>query len=113
MLLVFVVGLLMVSTWRFWSGKEISFTDRHPFQQVVVIGLVIYATVAFSQIVLFLVAFFYMFSGIFARAAYSWQRRHKAANRQLTSPEAVAVSEPSSAPPLPPSHPPSQPPVHP
>jgi CDP-diacylglycerol--serine O-phosphatidyltransferase len=113
MLLVFVVGLLMVSTWRFWSGKEISFTDRHPFQQVVVIGLVIYATVAFSQIVLFLVAFFYMFSGIFARAAYSWQRRHKAANRQLTSPEAVALSETSSAPPLPPSHPPSQPPVHP
>ncbi len=113
MLLVFVVGLLMVSTWRFWSGKEISFTDRHPFQQVVVIGLVIYATVAFSQIVLFLVAFFYMFSGIFARAAYSWQRRHKAANRQLTSSEAVALSEPSSAPPLPPSHPPSQPPVHP
>ena len=113
MLLVFVVGLLMVSTWRFWSGKEINLTDRHPFQQVVVIGLAIYATVAFSQIVLFLLAFFYMFSGIFARAAYSWQRRHKAANRQLMSPEAAALSEAISNPPLPPSHPPSQPPVHP
>src|SRR6201996_8384329 len=101
MLLVFLVGLLMVSTWRFWSGKEISFTDRHPFQQVVVIGLVIYATVAFSQIVLFLVAFLYMFSGIFARAAYSWQRRHR---RQL------AVDKGSLA--EPPTHP-SQPPIHP
>ena len=113
MMLILLVGLLMVSTWRFWSGKEINFTDRHPFQQIVVIGLVIYATVVFSQIVLFLLAFFYMFSGIFARAAYSWQRRHKAANRQLPSPEAVTLSEAASTPPLPPSHPPSQPPVHP
>jgi CDP-diacylglycerol--serine O-phosphatidyltransferase len=104
MLLVFLVGLLMVSTWRFWSGKEINLADRHPFQQIVVIGLAIYATFVFSQIVLFLLAFFYMFSGIFARAAYSWQRRHKAANRHLMNPEAGATSAP---------HPPSQPPVHP
>jgi CDP-diacylglycerol--serine O-phosphatidyltransferase len=111
MLLVFMVGLLMVSTWRFWSGKEINLTDRHPFQRIVLIGLAIYATFVFSQIVLFLLAFFYMFSGIFARAAYSWQRRHKAANRHLASTEAVVPSE--ARPPLPPSHPPSQPPVHP
>jgi CDP-diacylglycerol--serine O-phosphatidyltransferase len=111
MMLVFLVGLLMVSTWRFWSGKEINLADRHPFQRIVVIGLAIYATFVFSQIVLFLLAFFYMFSGIFARAAYSWQRRHKVANRQLMSPDAVAASE--AGPPLPPSHPPSQPPVHP
>src|SRR6201996_5010614 len=78
MLLVLLIGLLMVSTWRFWSGKEINLADRHPFQRIVVIGLAIYATVFFSQIVLFLIAFFYMFSGIFARAAYSWQRRQKA-----------------------------------
>ena len=50
MLLVFLVGLLMVSTWRFWSGKEINLADRHPFQRIVVIGLAIYATVVFSQI---------------------------------------------------------------
>src|ERR1700678_3692571 len=104
MMLVFLVGLLMVSTWRFWSGKEINLSDRHPFQRIVVIGLAIYATFVFSQIVLFLLAFFYMFSGIFARAAYSWQRRHKVANRHLMSPEAGATSAP---------HPPSQPPVHP
>jgi len=100
MTLVFIVGLLMVSTWRFWSGKEIDLSARHPFQRIVVIGLAIYATVFFSQIVLFLIAFCYMFSGIFARAAYSWQRRQKA--RQLTSPKAVVLGDP-----------PSQPPVHP
>ena len=102
MTLVFIVGLLMVSTWRFWSGKEIDLAARHPFQRIVVVGLAIYATVVFSQIVLFLIAFCYMFSGIFARAAYSWQRRH----RRRVTPEAVALAEP-------PSHPPSQPPVHP
>jgi CDP-diacylglycerol--serine O-phosphatidyltransferase len=104
MTLVFIVGLLMVSTWRFWSGKEINLSDRHPFQRIVLLGLAIYATVVFSQYVLLAIAFFYMFSGIFARAAYSWQRRHKA--RLRTSPEAAALGEP-------PAHPPSQPPVHP
>jgi CDP-diacylglycerol---serine O-phosphatidyltransferase len=104
MTLVFIVGLLMVSTWRFWSGKEINLSDRHPFQRIVLLGLAIYATVVFSQYVLLAIAFFYMFSGIFARAAYSWQRRHKA--RLRTSPEAAAIGEP-------PAHPPSQPPVHP
>jgi CDP-diacylglycerol---serine O-phosphatidyltransferase len=98
MVLVFIVGLLMVSTWRFWSGKEINLSDRHPFQRIVLLGLGIYATVVFSQYVLLVLAFVYMFSGIFARAAYSWQRRH----RRMTTPEAVVLSEP-----------PSQPPVHP
>ena len=98
MLLVLLIGLLMVSTWRFWSGKEIDLSDRHPFQRIVLMGLAIYATVAFSQYVLLALAAVYMFSGIFARAAYSWQRRH----RRMPTTEAVVLSEP-----------PSQPPVHP
>jgi CDP-diacylglycerol--serine O-phosphatidyltransferase len=44
---------------------------------IVLLGLVIYAMVFFSQYVLLLFAFVYMFSGIFARAAYSWQRRRR------------------------------------
>jgi CDP-diacylglycerol---serine O-phosphatidyltransferase len=98
MVLVLLIGLLMVSTWRFWSGKEIDLSDRHPFQRIVLMGLAIYATVAFSQYVLLALAAIYTFSGIFARAAYSWQRRH----RRVAAPEAVVLSEP-----------PSQPPVHP
>jgi CDP-diacylglycerol---serine O-phosphatidyltransferase len=113
MLLVFLVGLLMVSTWRFWSGKEINLANRHPFQTIVVLGLVIYATVVFSQIILLLLAFTYMFSGIFARAAYSWQRSRKSARRQPIVPEAVVPNEDSSTHPLPLSHPPAEPPVHP
>jgi CDP-diacylglycerol---serine O-phosphatidyltransferase len=96
MLLVLLIGLLMVSTWRFWSGKEIDLSDRHPFQRIVLMGLAIYATVAFSQYVLLALAAIYTFSGIFARAAYSWQRRH----RRLATPEAVVLSEPPSQPPV-------------
>ena len=79
MALVALIGFLMVSTWRFWSGKEINLFNRHPFQLIVLLGLVIYAIVFFSQIVLLLFASIYMFSGIFARAAYSWQRRRRVA----------------------------------
>jgi CDP-diacylglycerol--serine O-phosphatidyltransferase len=96
MVLVLLIGLLMVSTWRFWSGKEIDLTDRHPFQRIVLMGLAIYATVAFSQYVLLALAAVYTFSGIFARAAYSWQRRH----RRMATPEAAVLSEPPSQPPV-------------
>lgn len=79
MALVGLIGFLMVSTWRFWSGKEINLSNRHPFQLMVLLGLVIYAIVFFSQLLLLLLAFGYMFSGIFARFAYSWGRRRRAA----------------------------------
>lgn len=79
MLLVALAAFLMVSTWRFWSGKEINLANRHPFQLIVLLGVVIYLIVFFSQPVLILLAFAYMFSGIVARFAYSWQRRRRAA----------------------------------
>ena len=48
-LLIALVGFLMVSTWRFWSGKEFNLTDRHPFQLLVVIGTFIAVIVLFSR----------------------------------------------------------------
>ena len=77
MAVVGMSGFLMVSTWRFWSGKEITLAGRHPFQVIVLVALLIYALVAFSQILLFVLWFAYMFSGIGARFAYSWQRRKR------------------------------------
>lgn len=76
-LLIALVGFLMVSTWRFWSGKEINLTDRHPFQLLVVIGTFVAVIVLFSRELLFAVALGYMFSGVLARAAYSWSLRHR------------------------------------
>jgi len=70
-------GFLMVSTWRFWSGKEISLSRRHPFQVLFLVAIVLFVIFKFSQGVLFVWALVYMFSGIWARAAYSWQRRRR------------------------------------
>ena len=92
--LVFVglSGFLMVSTWRFWSGKEINFARSHPFQLLFVLAVVIYVMIRFSNVVLFLMALTYMFSGIWARAAYSWSRR-----RRIAAPGAEAAPQPPNS----------------
>jgi CDP-diacylglycerol--serine O-phosphatidyltransferase len=77
LVIVGVCGFLMVSTWRFWSGKEINFSSRHPFQILIPLAIVLFVVIRFSQGVLFAVALVYMFSGIWARAAYSWSRRRR------------------------------------
>ncbi|MGA9464932.1 MAG: phosphatidylcholine/phosphatidylserine synthase, partial [Terracidiphilus sp.] len=77
LILVGLCGFLMVSTWRFWSGKEINLTRRHPFQLLFMLSIVLYVSIRYSQVVFFVVALSYMFSGIWARAAYSWSRRRR------------------------------------
>lgn len=74
-LYVCAIGFLMVSTWRFWSGKEINLTNTHPFRLIVIIGFFLYALVFFSQYVLAAIALIYLFSGVLARLLYSWQRK--------------------------------------
>jgi len=75
--LIGLVGFLMVSTWRFWSGKEITLTGRHPFQLLVLIGAAVSVLLLFSQVLLLVIALGYMFSGLVARAAYTWTSRHR------------------------------------
>jgi CDP-diacylglycerol--serine O-phosphatidyltransferase len=86
--LVGTSGFLMVSTWRFWSGKEISFSRRHPFQILFLLAIVLFVILRFSQVVLFAGALLYMFSGIWARAAYSWSRRRRRLPRAAIKPPA-------------------------
>lgn len=86
-LLVGFVGFLMVSTWRFWSGKEINLTGRQPFRWIVFLGLSIYLLVFFSREVLLMLALAYMFSGVLARLAYSWRRHRKAVPPALSTTE--------------------------
>jgi CDP-diacylglycerol--serine O-phosphatidyltransferase len=90
-LLVGLVGFLMVSTWRFWSGKEINLSRRHPVRWIVLLGLVIYLLVFFSRELLLVVALVYMFSGIVARAAYGRQRRKAMRAEALTSSSSSAA----------------------
>lgn len=77
LVIVGMCSFLMVSTWRFWSGKEINFSRSHPFQILIPLAIMLFVIIRFSQGVLFGVALVYMFSGIWARAAYSWSRRRR------------------------------------
>jgi CDP-diacylglycerol--serine O-phosphatidyltransferase len=94
LILVGLSGFLMVSTWRFWSGKEINFSRSHPFQLLFLLAVVLYPIIEYSRVVLFSMALIYMFSGLWARAAYSWSRRRR---RRPTDPpvtEATAQPDP-------------------
>jgi CDP-diacylglycerol---serine O-phosphatidyltransferase len=81
LILVGLAGFLMVSTWRFWSGKEIDLSRSHPFRLIFVMAIVLYIMIRYSQVVLFAIALIYMFSGIWARAAYGWSRRRRRGQR--------------------------------
>lgn len=75
--LLFVVALafLMVSTWRFYSFKDIDLRRRHPFRVIVLMGALIAGIYFFSQWVLFILALVYMLSGVLARLFYAMRRR--------------------------------------
>ena len=77
LLLIAGTGFLMVSRWRFWSGKELNLGGRHPFQTVVLLALVIAVIAFFSRYALIALALTYLVSGVLARLAYSWGREHR------------------------------------
>jgi CDP-diacylglycerol---serine O-phosphatidyltransferase len=73
--LVFATGYLMISTWRFYSFKDLDFRSRHPFWVVLIIGGIIALVRYFSEYFLFFLALFYMLSGVVARLLYILRRR--------------------------------------
>jgi CDP-diacylglycerol---serine O-phosphatidyltransferase len=95
LVLVATLGFLMVSKWRFWSGKEINLGNRQPFQLLALMAVVLYLLLwpAVSRATWFLIGLVYMFSGIWARAAYSWQRRRRLFRRDLAMKAAEAGRE--------------------
>jgi CDP-diacylglycerol--serine O-phosphatidyltransferase len=75
--LILFTGFLMVSTWRFWSGKELNLSSRHPFQLVAFLAFLGAVIVRFSEYALIVVALGYLVSGVLARLAYSWERSRR------------------------------------
>lgn len=73
--LLVACAFLMVSTWRFYSFKDIDLRGRHPFGSVVLIGILIASIWYFSHYVLFFIALVYMLSGVLARVPYVLRRR--------------------------------------
>jgi CDP-diacylglycerol--serine O-phosphatidyltransferase len=75
--LLLFTGFLMVSSWRFWSAKEVTTGDRHPFQLFAIIALVGALIAWKSEYMLMVIALGYLVSGVLARLAYSWGRRRR------------------------------------
>jgi len=75
MLLIVTVAYLMVSTWRFYSFKDIDFRSRQPFRLIVLLGALFAALWYFSQWVLFLIALLYMVSGVLWRVQWMFRRK--------------------------------------
>jgi CDP-diacylglycerol--serine O-phosphatidyltransferase len=92
LILVGLAAYLMVSTWRFWSAKEINLSRSHPFRLLLLLALIAYIVLRYSNVTLFLAALVYMFSGIWARAVYGWQRRRR--RRPSATPAPVTPAEP-------------------
>jgi CDP-diacylglycerol---serine O-phosphatidyltransferase len=75
-LMVVAVAYLMISTWRFYSGKDIDFRTRQPFRLVTLFGLLFAAIWFFSRYVLFGIALLYMLSGVLWRLQWVFRRRN-------------------------------------
>ena len=73
--MVATVGYLMVSTWRFYSFKDIDFRTRHPFRLIVLLAAFFALIVLFSRRVLFAIALLYMVSGVVWRLQWIFRRR--------------------------------------
>jgi CDP-diacylglycerol--serine O-phosphatidyltransferase len=76
--LIVVAGLLMVSTWRFYSFKDIRLGNRRPFQVLVLVCIVVALILLYSEYVLLIIGLSYMSSGILTRFLYVLRRRRAA-----------------------------------
>lgn len=90
LIVVVLAGYLMVSTWRFYSFKDINMHARQPFRLVVIFGLLLAGIFLFSGPVLFVIALTYMFSGIFWRLHWLFRRK-----RNDPPPTYTQASQPS------------------
>ncbi|HXY10422.1 MAG TPA: phosphatidylcholine/phosphatidylserine synthase [Terriglobales bacterium] len=75
MLIMIAAGYLMVSTWRFYSFKDIDLHARQPFRLIVVIGSLFAGIWFFSQWLLFITALAYMASGVIWRLQWIFRRK--------------------------------------
>jgi CDP-diacylglycerol--serine O-phosphatidyltransferase len=74
LLMVLVTAYLMVSTWRFYSFKDIHFNSRQPFRLIILMGALFAAIWYYSRWVLFAIALSYMFSGVLWRLQWIFRR---------------------------------------
>lgn len=75
MLIIVAAGYLMVSTWRFYSFKDIDLRRRRPFRLIVLFGALLYGILFFSRWLLFIIALTYMASGVLWRLQWVFRKK--------------------------------------
>jgi CDP-diacylglycerol--serine O-phosphatidyltransferase len=61
--MTYLVALLMVSTFRYWSFKEVDFARRRPVQTLLIVVLAVMIVATRHEVFLFLVFMGYALSG--------------------------------------------------
>jgi CDP-diacylglycerol--serine O-phosphatidyltransferase len=77
--LVAFTGFLMVSSWRFWSGKEVDLNARKPGRFLVLLVVLIGVIVEWHNTALLIIALGYLVSGVMARIGYAVERHFQKA----------------------------------
>jgi len=75
MCMIVAVAYLMVSTWRFYSFKDIDLRSRRPFRLIILFAALFAAIWYYSRYVLFGIALLYMFSGVLWRLQWIFRRK--------------------------------------
>src|ERR1035438_9442565 len=75
MALLFVLAFLMVSTWRYYSFKGISFSKAYSPLILILIAALIYSIVHYAKVLFVVMAASYMLSGILIRVGGIIRRR--------------------------------------
>jgi len=75
MLIIVATSYLMVSTWRFYSFKDIDFRSRHPFRLILLFAALFAGIWFFSRPLLFIIALTYMASGVLWRLQWIFRRK--------------------------------------
>jgi CDP-diacylglycerol--serine O-phosphatidyltransferase len=78
LLLIVVISLLMVSTWRYISFKDLALLQPRKPLSLIRFGILIWAIWNYSQPVLLAIAVIYLLSGFFLKAASLLRRFRKA-----------------------------------
>ncbi len=76
LLLTVVLAILMISTMRFHSAKEIGFKERKPFWALVLFVIIIVVTVVHPPMALFSFAMAYLLWGIIENAYLLYRKMH-------------------------------------
>ena len=82
-LLLIAVAYLMVSTWRFYSFKDIDLRARQPFRLILLFVVLLAAIRFYSNWVLFVIALLYTFSGVFWRLEVAITAQKQSASTDL------------------------------